>query len=127
MLIYIIYIFSNIDPLKPKVMNLTYITKVAFNITGMGIYSTLAISLNTIFNELKTLSNENHDSLLKNNDQLHLLIINDISLLGNKMLSFIDHRLRIIKHVHNQLMGGFNVIMASDFYQTPMVQDSWIF
>jgi hypothetical protein len=27
------------------------------------------------------------------------------------MLSFIVHRLWIIKHIHNQFMGGLNVIM----------------
>jgi hypothetical protein len=43
------------------------------------------------------------------------------------MLSFIDRRLRIIKKVHNQFMGSFDVIMKCDFYQTPLVQDSWIF
>jgi hypothetical protein len=43
------------------------------------------------------------------------------------MLSFIDCKLRIIKQVHNQFMGNFDVIMIGDFYQTPLVQDSWIF
>jgi len=65
MLIYYIKDIPNIGPLKPKVMNLTYIAKVAFNITSMTIHSTLAINLNKKFNELKTLSDENHDSLLK--------------------------------------------------------------
>jgi hypothetical protein len=36
----------------------TYIGKVAFNIDGMIIHSTLAILLNKNFNELKTLSDE---------------------------------------------------------------------
>jgi len=43
------------------------------------------------------------------------------------MLSFIDHRLRIIKQVHNQIMGGLDVMMINDFYRAPFVQDSWIF
>jgi hypothetical protein len=46
---------------------------------------------------------------------------------GNRMLSFIDHRLRITKQVHNQFMGGLDVIMINDFYQTPPIQNSWIF
>jgi DNA replication protein DnaC len=102
-------------------MNLTYIAKAAFNVIGITIHSSLAINLNKIFNELKALNDENHDSLLKYNDQLHLLIINEISLVDNKMLSFIDDRLRIIKHIHNQLMGGLNVIMSSDFYHVPPI------
>jgi hypothetical protein len=36
------------------------------------------------------------DSLIKNYYQLHLIVIDEISLVGSKMLSFIDHRLQII-------------------------------
>jgi len=32
-----------------------------------------------------------------------------------------------MKQVHNQFMGGLDVIMTCDFYQTPLVQVSWIF
>jgi hypothetical protein len=48
----------NANPLKPKVMKLTYNAKVAFNINGTTIHSTLAIPLNKNFNELKTLNGE---------------------------------------------------------------------
>ncbi len=43
------------------------------------------------------------------------------------MWSFIDHRLHIIKRVHNEFMGELGVIMTSDFYQSPLIRDSWIF
>jgi hypothetical protein len=43
------------------------------------------------------------------------------------MLSFIDHKLQIIKQVHNQFMGGLDIRMIGDFYQVLLVQDSWIF
>jgi hypothetical protein len=43
------------------------------------------------------------------------------------MLTFIDHRLCVIKQVHNQFMGGFDVIMTRDLYQVLLLQDSWIF
>jgi hypothetical protein len=33
----------------------------------------------------------------------------------------------MIKQVHNQFMGGLNVIMTCDFSQMPPIQDSWIF
>jgi hypothetical protein len=55
----------NANPLKSKVMKLAYIGKVAFNINGMTIHSTLAIPLNKNFNGLKTLNDEKHDSLIK--------------------------------------------------------------
>ncbi len=43
------------------------------------------------------------------------------------MLTFINHRLCVIKQVHNQFMGGLDVIMTIDLYQTLLVLDSWIF
>jgi hypothetical protein len=55
------------------------------------------------------------------------LIIDKISLVSNKMLTFIDCRLCVIKQVHNEFMGGFDVIMTCDFWQAPLVQNSWIF
>jgi len=93
MLRYSIKDIPNADPLKPKIMKLTYIGKNAFNINGTTIYSTLVIPLNKNFNELRALSDEKHVSLTKHYDQSHLLIIDEISLVNNRMLSFIDCRL----------------------------------
>jgi hypothetical protein len=42
------------------------------------------------------------------------------------MFSFIDCRLCIIKQVHNEFLGGLDVIMINHFYQAPPIQDSWI-
>jgi hypothetical protein len=42
------------------------------------------------------------------------------------MLNVINNRLRFVKHIQIKLFGGVNVIMTSDFYQTPFVKDSWI-
>jgi hypothetical protein len=83
----------NVDLLNPKVMKLTYTEKVIFNINGVTIHSTFAIPLNKNFNELKALSDEKRDSLIRKYDQLHLLVIDEISLVGNIILSFIGPRL----------------------------------
>ncbi len=56
------------------------------------------------------------ENLMKTYDQLWILMINEISLKGNRMLTFIDCRLFVIKQVHNQFMSGLDVIMACDFY-----------
>jgi len=53
---------------------------------------------------------------------LHLLVIDEISLVGNIMLSFIDYRLQIIKQVHNQFIGGIDVCLKfMDFF----IQKHW--
>ncbi len=58
MLRYYIKDIPNVDPLKPRIMKLTYTRKVAFIINGMTIHSALAIPLNKKFNEFKALSDE---------------------------------------------------------------------
>jgi len=41
--------------------------------------------------------------------------INKISLVGNIMPTFIDHKLFVMKQAHNKFMGNLDVIMTSDF------------
>jgi len=43
------------------------------------------------------------------------------------MFNVIDNRLRSIKHIQNNFFGGVDVIMTNDYYQAPLVKDSWIF
>jgi hypothetical protein len=54
-------------------------------------------------------------------------VIDEISLVDVRMFIVINNRLRSIKHIQNNFFGGVDVIMTSDFYQTPLVKDSWIF
>ncbi len=37
------------------------------------------------------------------------------------------HSLIVDKQVHKEFIGGLDVIMTSDFYQAPPIQDLWIF
>lgn len=87
----------NVAPTKLKIMKLANIGKVAFNINCITIHSTLVIPLNKIFNELKTLNNEKRDTLINVYDQLWLFVIDEISLFGNRILTFVDHKLQTIK------------------------------
>ncbi len=49
---------------------------------------------------------------MKKYDQLWPLVINEISLVGNIILTFINHKLANIRQIHDQFMGGINVIMT---------------
>ncbi len=64
MLRYCIKDIPNVDPLKPKVMKLTYIGKAAFNNNGMTIHFTLVILLNKQINEFNAVSDEKRDSFI---------------------------------------------------------------
>jgi hypothetical protein len=100
-------------------MKLTYTKKETFNINDTIIHSKLVISLNKNLTKLNGLSDERYDTFIKTYDQLRLLVIDEIFLVGNRMLSFINRRLYVIKEVHNTFMGGLDVIMTGDFYQAP--------
>jgi hypothetical protein len=43
------------------------------------------------------------------------------------MFDVIDHSLKAIKHIQNQVLGGLDVIMSSNFYEELPVKDCWIF
>ncbi len=103
-------------------MKLTYTKKITFNIYGTMIHFAFVIPLNKNLTKLNALSDEKWDNFTKTYDQLCLLVINEVSLVSNKMLSFIDHRLLIIKQVRNEFMGGIDVFLTGDFYQAPPIQ-----
>ncbi len=54
-------------------------------------------------------------------------MIDEISLVGARMFNVIVNRLRSIKHIQNKNFGGVDVIMVGDFFEAPIVKDSWIF
>jgi len=60
-------------------------------------------------------------------EKLQLVVINEILFVGVKMFNVINNRLKSIKHIQKYFFGGVDVIMISDFYQTSLVNDSWIF
>jgi hypothetical protein len=48
---------------------------------------------------------------------LKLLMLDEISLIGNRVLTFVDRKLTLIKHVHNILFfGNLDVITIGDFF-----------
>jgi hypothetical protein len=75
----------NAYPLKPEVMKLRYIRKIKININGTTIHSTLAILLNSCFNELKTSNDEKHDTLIKPYIQFQLVVIDEYLLIIDYM------------------------------------------
>jgi hypothetical protein len=81
--------------------------KTTFNINRTTIHYALAILLNKNLTKLNALNDERRDIFIKTYDQLCLLVIDEISFVDNTMLTFIDHRLCIIKQVHNELWVGY--------------------
>jgi hypothetical protein len=112
---------------KTKALLMVSISKVAFNIDGLTIHSTIEKHVQQSLSNLPNLSSDSLNRLTCRYEQLQLVVIDEISLVGAKMFNVIDNRLRSIKHIQNYFFGGVDVIMINDFYQTPLVKNSWIF
>jgi hypothetical protein len=69
---------QNVHLLKPKVMKLTYIRKISFNINGTTIHFALKISLHKNIKKFNALNDKRCDTFIKTYDQHHLLVINKI-------------------------------------------------
>jgi len=110
----------NLHLLKPKVMKLTYMRKTSFNINGTTIHFALKISLHKNITKVNALNDNRCETFIKTYDQHHLLVTNKISLIGNKVLSFINRRLHVTKQVHNEFMGGLNVTVIGDYIKFPL-------
>lgn len=102
------------NPLKKKALLMAYTGKVAYNIDGATIYSSLSLPLNC--KNLPSLISERLDTLVKKYDQLQLLVLDEISLIGKRILKFTDLRLRSIKRLHTKFFGNLDVIITGDFF-----------
>jgi hypothetical protein len=54
-------------------------------------------------------------------------VLDEISLIGSKIFSFINLHFKSIKHTHNHLFGNMDVIIIGDLYQAPLVWNNWVF
>ena len=66
--------------------------------------------------------NVRNRTLIRNEWQnVWLMFVDEVSLLGAQLMCQIDHALRFAKENPNEWFGGINVIFAGDFYQYPPV------
>jgi hypothetical protein len=115
----------HVDSLKQKTLLMAYISKTTFNIDGTIIHLTLSIPLNC--KHLPSLTSKHLDISLKTYSNLNLLVLDEISLIGNEIFSFIDYRLRAIKQTCHHFFGNLDVIIIGDLHQVPLTRDSWVF
>jgi hypothetical protein len=71
------------NPLKQNTILMMYTGKTTFNIDGINIHSGLSFPLNC--KHLQSLSTKRLDYLLKIYDELQLLVLNEVSLIGSKI------------------------------------------
>jgi hypothetical protein len=103
------------------------IGKIAFNIDDLTIHLALTIFVQQSLSSLPNLSSNSLNKLTCPYEQLQLVVIDEISLVGARMFNVIYNKIRFIKHIQNNFFGGIHVFMVGDFFQAPLMKNSWIF
>lgn len=112
------------DPDEIRVLLCAPTGKAAYNIHGLTIHNAFQIQPNKWLDQ--SLSCDVLNSLRMKYRNLSVILIDEISMVGNRMFSLIESRLRRIKG-NNQTFGGVSLIAIGDFFQLKPVFDGWIF
>jgi hypothetical protein len=98
----------------------------AFNIKGMTIHAALFLPVKT--NSCAPLTVEKLNTLKSRLENVQLVIIDEISMVGPNILLAIHKRLSEIKGTPDDvLFGNVSILAVGDFYQLPPVFQPYIF
>ena len=100
--------------------------KAAYNIKGHTIHCAFHIPANQSLSTYSKLSWDTLNTLRAKYINLKWIISDEISMVSNNMLKYINFRLQEIKS-NSQLFGGINIIAVGDFYQLKPVKGQFIF
>jgi ATP-dependent DNA helicase PIF1 len=98
----------------------------AFNIGGTTLHQAFSLSKSLPLPYIYKRDDE-LNKLRSKLQYLNILIIDEISMVGQRMLLYVSERLRQIKQSGNALFGNISVIAVGDFYQLPPVKQKTLY
>ena len=109
---------------KEKLLMLALTDLAAVNVDGSTIHSTLGISVDYSSAKcVSKLSEKRRCFLREKLSELKVIIIDEISMVSNKLLLYIHQRLtEIFGTTNNAPFAGISIIACGDFYQLPPIQ-----
>ena len=113
------------NPEDPRILLCAYTGLAAYNIQGSTLHSAFSIEPNKKLT-YKQLSDDKRNTLQAKFRDLTVLIIDEVSMVGNEMLNFLYLRLQEIKG-NKEHFGGVHIILVGDLFQLRPVGDGWIF
>ena len=116
------YLINAISQALGDVCTLTGTTGIAsYNICGKTLHSTLQLPIN--MSRQQDLKGSALQRLQLTMKKKQYILIDEMSMMGQKMFSWVDRRLRQATGKLEQPFGGISVIMFGDFAQLPPVCD----
>ncbi|XP_070548510.1 uncharacterized protein [Ptychodera flava] len=113
------------DPSDCRLLLCAPTGKAAYNINGSTIHSAFKVPASQGY-KYKPLDSDKLNTLQAKYQNLSVVIIDEISMVGNQLFNFINLRLQQIKG-NNQPFGGVSMITVGDLFQLKPVMDGWIF
>ena len=111
------------DPDDIRVLLCAFTGKAAFNING----STISTAFKQKYKQSnQTLTCDTLNTFRSKYKSLSVVIIDEISMVSNTMLNFINQRLQELKGT-NEPFGGISILAVGDLYQLKPVSGNWIF
>ena len=113
------------DPEEIRILLCAYTGLAAFNIQGFTLHNAFGIEPNKKL-KYKPLSDDKRNTLKTKYRFLTVLVVDEVSMVGNNMLGFLYLRLQEIKG-NRKPFGGVHIILVGDLFQLRPVADGWIF
>ncbi|XP_078328660.1 uncharacterized protein LOC144623788 [Crassostrea virginica] len=111
------------NPDDIRILLCAYTGKAAYNIGG----STIASAFHQKINQNQQgLHCDELNTFRTKYRNLKIIIIDEISMVGNRSLALIDSRLQLLTGIKKPF-GGISIIAVGDFFQLKPVMDRWIF
>ncbi|XP_061190534.1 uncharacterized protein LOC133198460 [Saccostrea echinata] len=111
------------NPDDIRILLCAHTGKAAYNIKGTTIASAFHRKM---YQTQQHMSADELNTFRTKYRNLSIVIIDEISMVGNNMLTFINDRLQQLTG-RKQDFGGISIIAVGDLYQLPPVGDKWIF
>ena len=113
------------NPEDTRILLCAYTGLAAYNINGLTLHNAFFIEPNKKL-KYKPLSDEKRNTLKTKYKYLTTVIVDEVSMVGSDMLSYVYLRLQEIKG-NREPFGGVHVLLVGDLFQLRPVGDSWIF
>ncbi|KAI8117840.1 ATP-dependent DNA helicase pfh1 [Lucilia cuprina] len=114
------------NPNLVKVLLCAPTGKAAFGIGGATLHAMFSLPINQFSGEIRPLSNDVVNSLIPKLMILKIMIIGKISMVGSKMLGYLDARLKQI-FKSTAAFGGISILVFGDLKQLSPVGDRCVF